>query len=660
MMTIGKFNNIKTVIETAGAVIYEAALKDRPYRLFILKKYKKEFSSLELISHEQNISQEITTYAPDSIVVPILDVETDLEGNQYAVMERKISGEFLQSKIAGGTIPVQKALCLTEEVLKALCTLHSFAGNEPRIGYLHLDLHPGNVFIENDSHSENGIGSARFIDLATAVKTFNEQPQNRRVWSVSAYSAPELYQDGTCICSCATDTYSIGAILYTLITGNYIPGILIKDGTTIPNGFSRLGPCPDAGDRAAVFASGHCREAGVPESVCLMLEAFFKCSLNYNPRYRFRTAQEMLDSVRRIRKIFQAYNCCNYDELFSLYYAYSLPIDKTGAEALPMIVDSFGRDVFSLERMMRQDDIDNRKTRYLFNAYWTVACAHRDKIPGEILYSLLSSGIAVCNHNGDVERGDELCREMQAVSGRIGLEKYLEFLNRMAVRHADRFEFNEAIELQKRNIRAQRQIKKGLFTAGGTIGKTSDDNVRIVPLGRALSSLPGYLLLGDRHYPENEIWILYEEALREFGPDDTGNRSITLYHMMHSAIETGNREMYEKTAAEYFRVGAVDFLLWNNIEDIVREAVTSNIKDKFSLYALVKGIYVFLVKKNCSEVSDKVYEMLMHAGEELLPKTCADDPVMQIYKYIGLMEYRRHGLMTDFARKMFKWSQKCY
>ncbi len=461
-MRIENFQNIQIIKQTAGAEIYEASKGESPYRMFILKRYNDECSDRNIIKEEMEISQEIASYAPDGIVVPITEIVSH-EGKQYAVMEKKRTGVFLQSMIRDDGLPVKDVFRLAESILKALCTLHSFAGSEPRIGYLHLDLHPGNIFIEHDEHdslSEVNVGSARFIDFATALKIYDGKPCLRENWAVSSYSAPELYRTEKTWCSPATDTYSVGAILYTLLTGKPFSYFLTGSETGSTKVSFPLIPQYDTCSQAAKHAEEHCLQRGVPKSICRMIESFFRCCLNYNPRYRFSTAGKMLDSVRRIQKILTAYDGHKYEDICNMLYEYGLPAELTGAEDMEYDSREFEKAVRSLENMLLQNIIDYRRTKYLFDMYWKIAADNKDGIPGDILYSLINSGIAACNHIGDVNLGDELYEAMSGIADKIELGKYLNYLNRAAVRKADRFCFSEAAEIQRRNIEAQKRMKR--------------------------------------------------------------------------------------------------------------------------------------------------------------------------------------------------------
>lgn len=653
-MRIENFQNIQIIKQTAGAEIYEASKGESPYRMFILKRYNDECSDRNIIKEEMEISQEIASYAPDGIVVPITEIVSH-EGKQYAVMEKKRTGVFLQSMIRDDGLPVKDVFRLAESILKALCTLHSFAGSEPRIGYLHLDLHPGNIFIEHDEHdslSEVNVGSARFIDFATALKIYDGKPCLRENWAVSSYSAPELYRTEKTWCSPATDTYSVGAILYTLLTGKPFSYFLTGSETGSTKVSFPLIPQYDTCSQAAKHAEEHCLQRGVPKSICRMIESFFRCCLNYNPRYRFSTAGKMLDSVRRIQKILTAYDGHKYEDICNMLYEYGLPAELTGAEDMEYDSREFEKAVRSLENMLLQNIIDYRRTKYLFDMYWKIAADNKDGIPGDILYSLINSGIAACNHIGDVNLGDELYEAMSGIADKIELGKYLNYLNRAAVRKADRFCFSEAAEIQRRNIEAQKRIKAGLFEAGQCVGKTSEINTQIIPLARAFSSLPGYLVLNDREYPAQEIWNLYKNALAEFGTD-CSNRGITICHMMQYAITSHDRNRYEQLASEYFQMDIESVI--NPFDQKLRELLSQDISDWYGLFVLIKGVYTFYMES----LSEETAELLRELGRERLPAEKASDPIELIYKYIGLIEFHIVGEVTEFVTFMFDRSLEC-
>lgn len=653
-MRIENFQNIQIIKQTAGAEIYEASKGESPYRMFILKRYNDECSDRNIIKEEMEISQEIASYAPDGIVVPITEIVSH-EGKQYAVMEKKRTGVFLQSMIRDDGLPVKDVFRLAESILKALCTLHSFAGSEPRIGYLHLDLHPGNIFIEHDEHdslSEVNVGSARFIDFATALKIYDGKPCLRENWAVSSYSAPELYRTEKTWCSPATDTYSVGAILYTLLTGKPFSYFLTGSETGSTKVSFPLIPQYDTCAKAAKHAEEHCLQRGVPKSICRMIESFFRCCLNYNPRYRFSTAGKMLDSVRRIQKILIAYDCHKYEDICNMLYEYGLPAEQTGAENMEYYEREFEKAVRSLESMLLQNKIDYRRTKYLFDMYWKIAADNKDGIPGDILYSLINSGIAACNHIGDVKLGDELYEAMSGIADKIELGKYLNYLNRAAVRKADRFCFSEAVEMQRKNIEAQLRIKAGLMEAGRCVGKTSEINTRITSLARAFSSLPGYLVLNDREYSAQEIWNLYEIALAEFGTD-SGNRTITICHMMQYAITAHDRNRYEQLASEYFHMDVEGVI--NPFDQKLQDLLSAEISDWYGLFVLIKGVYTFYMES----LSEETAELLCDLGRKRLPAENASDPIELLYKYIGLIEYHLAGEVTEFVTYLFDRSVEC-
>ncbi len=653
-MRIENFQNIQIIKQTAGAEIYEASKGESPYRMFILKRYNDECSDRNIIKEEMEISQEIASYAPDGIVVPITEIVSH-EGKQYAVMEKKRTGVFLQSMIRDDGLPVKDVFRLAESILKALCTLHSFAGSEPRIGYLHLDLHPGNIFIEHDEHdslSEVNVGSAKFIDFATAIKIYDGKPCLRDNWAVSSYSAPELYRTEKTWCSPATDTYSVGAILYTLLTGKPFSYFLTGSDTDSTKVSFPLIPQYDTCAQAAKHAEERCLQRGMPKSICRMIESFFRCCLNYNPRYRFSTAGKMLDSVRRIQKILTAYDCHKYEDICNMLYEYGLPAEQTGAEDVEYDSREFEKAVRSLESMLLQNKIDYRRTKYLFDMYWKIAADNKDGIPGDILYSLINSGIAACNHIGDVNLGDELYEAMSGIADKIELGKYLNYLNRAAVRKADRFCFSEAVQMQRNNIEAQLRIKAGLMEAGQCVGKTSETNTRIIPLARALSSLPGYLVLNNREYPAQEIWNLYENALAEFGTD-SDNRRITICHMMQYAITAHDRNRYEQLASEYFQMDIRGVI--NPFDQKLRELLSEDISDWYGLFVLIKGVYTFYMESLCEETA----ELLRDLGRVRLPAENASDPIELLYKYIGLIENHLTGEVTEFVTYMFDRSIEC-
>jgi len=701
MKSVGNYENLQLIVSTNAAEVYDACDKDRMNRVFILKKYKNSDISAAVVRREKEITQMIKQYANRSIVVPVIGTEVDDEGNTYLVMNKEKAGIFLSELIEKGLVSLSYALKCTEEVLRSLATLHAFAGNTSRLGYLHLDLHPGNVFMENADVASEIAGTAKFIDFATAVKMVNGKAEERTIAAVSPFSAPELYMPHYSVCTVSTDIYSVAAIFYTLFVGGSLPGVTDFSGSTKIYERPDAGPDADTARNAAQEIRKRCERESVPESVCRAVCAVMKCALDDNPAYRYQCADDMLAAVEKIEQLFQACEKKEYETIFRMEYEDMTDIDDVHPETLEYDGRKFREAAESLERMLKANQIDAAFTKYLFKLYWKMAEPHLQEMPGHDLTGFLNSGVAACNHTGDVILGQKLAALLTEKRKSIGIEEYLDLNNRAAVFVADGYEYAKAAAMQEKNVAALRRVRDGYVAAGSEFEMGSEDNVRSILLARALSSLAVYKAIAYPETPKEEIYALYDESICEFGGGF--NVKITQSHRMHYEMMIKDGESFENTCSRYFDTDSSDkpLIMEELIENCVRK------EDWYGLYALVKALYVFYlkeVKACCAEtekeigqkplesptlteretvraeyttgqhadgcnpedgytsrmiVTGHVMEKLRELGDSLLPRRNVYDPVQTIFRYLALLEYEVSGEVNERVRDYIDAALKC-
>lgn len=141
-----------------------------------------------------------------SSIVQVYDAG-DVEGRPYLVMEYVDGctlGDLLQRS---GTMTEGNALLVAEAVARAL----AYAWDKDCI--IHLDIKPDNVLVENDGAVKvTDLGLARFIGL------HRRRVDTDTILGTPNYVSPEQ-ADGVEDLDCRTDIYSLGAMLYHLVTG---------------------------------------------------------------------------------------------------------------------------------------------------------------------------------------------------------------------------------------------------------------------------------------------------------------------------------------------------------------------------------------------------------------------------------------------------------
>jgi eukaryotic-like serine/threonine-protein kinase len=155
-----------------------------------VERFRREARSVASLSHPN--------------VVTVID-RGEHEGRQFIVFEY-VDGENLKQSIQRrGPAPVATALELAKQIAQAL----SFAHQQ---GLVHRDVKPQNVLLNGDGRAKvTDFGIARSLDVHQGVT------RTGTVLGTSDYIAPEQAQ-GQDVDE-QTDVYSLGVVLYELLTG---------------------------------------------------------------------------------------------------------------------------------------------------------------------------------------------------------------------------------------------------------------------------------------------------------------------------------------------------------------------------------------------------------------------------------------------------------
>ncbi|HWX09994.1 MAG TPA: serine/threonine-protein kinase, partial [Gaiellaceae bacterium] len=137
-------------------------------------------------------------------IVTVID-RGEADGNQFIVFEY-IEGENLKELVQRtGALPVRRAIELGAAVADGLAFAHQH-------GLVHRDVKPQNVLLNGEGEAKvTDFGIARSLDVERGVT------QTGTVMGTSNYISPEQ-ANGKQVTP-ATDVYSLGVVLYELLTG---------------------------------------------------------------------------------------------------------------------------------------------------------------------------------------------------------------------------------------------------------------------------------------------------------------------------------------------------------------------------------------------------------------------------------------------------------
>src|SRR5437588_907463 len=139
-------------------------------------------------------------------ILPIYDVGATDDGLPFFSMKFACGGSLLDSKESFGDSQ-RHAVQLVATVARAVDYAHTQ-------GILHRDLKPGNILL--DARGEpmvSDFGLAKWLDTAS------ELTRTLTVFGTPGYIAPEQAENAAADLTAATDIYSLGAILFELLTG---------------------------------------------------------------------------------------------------------------------------------------------------------------------------------------------------------------------------------------------------------------------------------------------------------------------------------------------------------------------------------------------------------------------------------------------------------
>ena len=138
-------------------------------------------------------------------IVPIHEIG-EHNGQHYFSMGY-VEGTSLASKLRDGPLSAKEATTLVQQVAEAVQHAHDH-------GIIHRDLKPANVLLDKE-------GQPRLTDfgLAKRLESDSELTASGQVMGSPAYMSPEQAEGRVKELGPATDIYSLGTVLYSLLTG---------------------------------------------------------------------------------------------------------------------------------------------------------------------------------------------------------------------------------------------------------------------------------------------------------------------------------------------------------------------------------------------------------------------------------------------------------
>jgi serine/threonine-protein kinase len=146
-------------------------------------------------------------------VVAVHDEDTTQEGAAFLVMEL-LEGESVSERWQKKSfrLPPEEVMSLTDELLDTLAAAHEQ-------GIVHRDIKPENLFLTHDGQLKVlDFGIARLRELSGSISA----TRTGSMLGTPAFMAPEQAKGRWNEVDALTDLWSVGATMFTLITGDYV------------------------------------------------------------------------------------------------------------------------------------------------------------------------------------------------------------------------------------------------------------------------------------------------------------------------------------------------------------------------------------------------------------------------------------------------------
>ena len=242
--------------EVAVKVLHHHFAEDTEF----VERFRKEASSAAALSHPN--------------IVGIFD-RGEWNGTYYIAMEYVPGRSLKQIVREDGALEPSRAIDIVIQILRAAHSAH-------RRGVIHRDLKPHNVILDEE-------GRVRVTDFGIARAGASDMTLTGSIMGTAQYLSPEQAQ-GFAV-SESSDVYSVGVILYELLTG-VVPfegdsavAIAFKQVSAPPRPPSELNPA-------------------IPPS----LDAVVMRALAKDPAQRYASAAELIDALQREREALPAYS----------------------------------------------------------------------------------------------------------------------------------------------------------------------------------------------------------------------------------------------------------------------------------------------------------------------------------------------------------------
>jgi len=269
-------------------VVYEAVRADDQYRQKVAVKLLWPALNNSEVARRFRRERQILANLNHSNIARLLDGGTSEEGWPFFVMEF-ITGEPITDYCNRHKLSIAERLKLFQQACEAVQFAHQNL-------VIHRDLKPGNIFVtETGEVKLLDFGIAKLLDPARHAVTM--QPTTNALMMTPEYTSPEQIR-GEAVTT-ASDVYSLGVVLYELLTGQLPYRFKDRSLPELVRVVCEQEPEPPSHRVASVQSFGETKPEKLRAELRGDLDGITLMALHKDAQRRYRSVEQLREDIRR-------------------------------------------------------------------------------------------------------------------------------------------------------------------------------------------------------------------------------------------------------------------------------------------------------------------------------------------------------------------------
>jgi len=296
--SVGPYRLVRILGRGGMGVVYLAERADEAYQGKVALKLLHPIAGDPELARRLTVERQILAGLEHPGITRLLDGGTTEDGRPYLVMEL-VEGEAIDVWCDRHQLDVDARLRLFLQVCNAVAYAH-------RSLVVHRDLKPSNILVSEDGHPKLlDFGIAKLLDPAAFPNTLEATRAGVRLMSPS-FASPEQLRGRPV--TTASDVYSLGVLLYRLLTGRQpreFPSLAaeavehaLREEPTRPSArVAHPGPRRENDSETVTFDAGSSRR--LRRRLEGDLDAIVLKALREEPERRYGTVAELAEDLER-------------------------------------------------------------------------------------------------------------------------------------------------------------------------------------------------------------------------------------------------------------------------------------------------------------------------------------------------------------------------